>query len=300
MKYSLSRSAFCRTIQLGELEALHIQHPRFSADILLQGAQIIRFAPVGTDNWLWLSEDASYRKNASVRGGIPICWPWFGQLACNPQHIRSQITTGPAHGFARSQEWTLTQLSESAHGINLVLTLENTEQTHALWPFRFRLEAHFSLGKRLELQLKTVNLDNQTFSISQALHSYFPTQDIRLTQIEGFNHTGYIDTLDHWQEKQQNGSIRFTGETDRIYLTGGCQRIRTPDSVCEIQTLGSNSTVVWNPWIRKSRQLTDFAADAWTRMLCIETANALHDSLTLAPGEEHIMGLSLSRNHAPD
>lgn len=292
-------SARCRS----ELEGIEVSHPKFSAYVLLQGAQLLEFC-LNNEPWIWLSEEAEYKTGSSVRGGIPVCWPWFGNAEKNPAQVQALIAADnpPAHGFARSQNWTLTQVDESDDLVVLVLSLDATPSP--LWNGEARLKLTIALSTSgLELAL-TTTAGNQPIAISQALHTYFPTDDIHQTHIAGYDGATYTDALDDWQSKQQNGEITFTAETDRIYFSStdttnpfsekAIQYLYTPSLQLALES-NSKSAVVWNPWIEKSARLSQFANDAWQRMFCVETANVLSDFVTLKPAQSATLTMKLTR-----
>ena len=292
----LSQSPFIRPVVRGELTCLEIRHPRFRADLLLQGAQLLHFAPTGQSNWLWLSEQATYRRGQSVRGGIPVCWPWFGNAALNPPAVQNHITQpqqARAHGFARARDWTLSHLYEACDRIELTLKLTDTRDAHWQQPLTATIRFVFR-AERLSVHLTTHNHGQQTVYFSQALHTYFPTSDIHQVRVEGLAGATFVDTLDAWREKTETGSVRFQAETDRIYYPSGSLTLITPERRLSLQAWGSHSAVVWNPWIRKSLTLSQFAADAWQRMFCVETANAAADAVALAAGDSHELSVSFS------
>ena len=294
----LPNARYVSQITQGELLCLQIRHPVFSADLLLQGAQLISYAPLGEDNWLWLSEQAEFRQGVSVRGGIPLCWPWFGNAAMNPDNVRQHIAStddAPAHGFARGREWTLTEVDEDDDSLMLVLQLADT--AHEQWQASLQVEAEFRFtASSVSVTLTTENSGSDTVSFSQALHTYFPTADIGTTRIEGFDGCRYIDTLENWKEKIQAGAITFNGETDRIYFGEDPLTLITNDYSAELNAQGSQSSVVWNPWTEKAQRLSQFADDAYLRMFCVETANAAADAIRLGPADSHSMSLLLTRN----
>lgn len=298
---------FCKSIQRGELETIQISHPLFNATLLLQGAQLIEFSPKNNqfENLLWLSDSAEYKQGHSIRGGIPICWPWFGNLEKNPVNIQQQVTdihSTSAHGFARNLNWSINSIQESCQQVQIELTLQTSEQSKAIWPSDFKLTARFTFSHSLEVELITTNLDQTAINISQALHTYLPTQDINNTYIHNAHDTRYIDALDNWKEKRHSGRIGFSQETDRLYFfsklntqKGYELRVESPNQQLLLKNENSASAVIWNPWIEKSKRLSQFASDDYQRMFCIETANVLSDSKQVQKGESEKLKLVLKK-----
>lgn len=292
---SLQHLTFCRLDRLGELEAIKIEHPAFTATILLQGAQLITYAPTGQANWFWVSEHEPFRHGKSVRGGIPVCWPWFGAVERNPEAVRHQIRTEMAHGFVRTGVWTLTDIDEQVDAVSITLSLETDRAAESLWEGRARADMKFVFtGHDLSATLETHNLAAEPMSLTAALHSYFPTSDVEDVSLHGLEGVEYVDTLHDWRRCQQSGAVRFSGETDRIYFVGRPLRLRTPERTYVLTPSGSGSAIVWNPWIEKARRLSHFGENEWRRMFCVETANALDDSVTLSPGQSHSLGFRLT------
>ena len=299
------RHAYCENITLDELAAIRVKHPKFNATVLLQGAQLIEFSPANNNfnNLLWLSECAEYKKQQSVRGGIPICWPWFGDLNKNPTAIKQQVPTpqlAKAHGFARNLVWQLGNINENNDRVQIEFELSHTPETQALWPFTFNLVARFTFSDTLTVELITTNLDHKEMVISQAMHTYFPTTDIAETIISPSDscEVVYIDALDNWEEKKQIGAIKFTQETDRLYFFTTTEaaknyelKIKTPTQQLLMTNQHTNSAVIWNPWIEKSLRLSQFNAHDYKTMFCIETANVLHDSISLESNQQHTLKL---------
>ena len=291
----IHRSLFCQSVIRGELEAIQIQHPKCSATLLLQGAQLLEFIPSSTNrNLLWLSPDAEYKQGKSIRGGIPVCWPWFGAVEKNPAQVSDAVIKPIAHGFARNLNWQLTELKESCHQVEIVLALSSNETTRQYWRYEFELQARFIFAEQLTIDLITTNKDAKAFHISQALHTYLPTQDIKQTQITGFSGLKYIDALHNWSEKTQTGAIQFKAETDRLYQAAENILAITPNNQTLLESKNSTSAVVWNPWVKKSQGLSQFVDDAYQRMFCIETANVLWDIKAINPDASQTLTLKLS------
>jgi len=274
-------------VQIDELPALRIRNQHADALIALQGAQLLEYTPRGQPPVIWLSETAEFRRGSAVRGGIPVCWPWFGDLARNPDAVRTLAAApAPAHGLVRAQDWVLRGVIETDAHTEIRLAYPGT---HLPTHWRADLELTLRIGASLELQLSTRNTGGAPLVFSQALHSYFAISDVEHVEIAGLDQTPYLDTLDQWRERRQPGQLRIDGETDRVYLETP-ELLRIDDAqwrrALQLRTRHSRSAVVWNPWIEKSKRLSQFKPDAWRRMLCIESANVMSDVVTLAPGEQ--------------
>ena len=267
-------------------------------DICQQGAQILSYFPdIAAPPIIWLSERAEFIKGQAIRGGVPICWPWFGERERNPAAVQAMTTEGvPFHGWARTLDWQLLHSQATPQGVELSMQLD-ASQGLVGWSHQSMLELHITLAERLTIRLDNHNLGTEPLAISQALHSYFAVSDIHQVTVQGFDACPYYDCLEQWQPQTQNGDLTFNGETDRVYVQvpewleivdGGWQRR------IHIRTQGSHSAIVWNPWTVKAQTLSGFAADAWPQMLCIENANVLDDHLLLEPGARHQLQLELS------
>lgn len=287
-----------RRVMRDELVCWQLQTEQASVLIAEQGAQVLEFQLKDQQPIVWLSEQAQYQKGQPVRGGIPLCWPWFGDLKRNPitvQSMHQQPDLAPFHGAARNLDWQLDEISHTTDQPSLTLLL--SEPVIADWPYPVSVRCTFSLKQdRLTLTLSTHNHSNKTLHLSQALHTYLAISDIQRVQVEGLAGCRYIETLENWQERQQEGLLSFQGETDRIYqdvppvirlLDFGWQR-----QLC-LKAERSKSTVVWNPWANKARRLSQFAEHAWQHMLCIETANVWDDCIQLPAGQQAQLTLSL-------
>lgn len=292
--------------KIDELDAITITSPDYRATVLLQGAQLIHFStPNDPDNWLWVSEKAEYKMGDSVRGGVPICWPVFGQFDANPQAVKDSFADCrfdlKQHGFARNQIFNVDLFNPLQvnrrldHYSSLTLSLPELKGFHP----KLGLQVKFLFGaESFSIALTTTNYSKKTVHFSQALHTYLPTGDIEKTTIRGFDQVTYSDALDNWITKTQQGDVTFSEGVDRIYHAAPTIIVDEPRiSLPHLASKGSNSTVVWNPWHTKAHEISQFAADDYKKMLCIETANAHLDSVTLKPGESH--ELSVEIMHLP-
>lgn len=259
-----------------------------TANIMLHGAHVTHYQPHDQAPVLWMSQHSRFEAGQPIRGGIPVCWPWFGAHPTDP--------TLPAHGFARNLPWTLKKTSVLPHGEPCVrMTLSSSHATLQQWPHSFLAEVTVSLGNALTTALSVTNTGEQAFSYTSALHSYFNVSDIRSVIISGLENRCYLDTLVE-ERGQQQGRLRINSETDRIYFdTDDTCVIEDPLLNRRIHIIkdGSHSTVVWNPWSAKSQRMDDFGDDEFKGMVCIETARALDDSVKLAPGMRHTLKVLL-------
>ena len=293
----LDNARYTQPDTLGQLDVLRIRHPLMEATIALQGGHLVAFAPTGDTNWLWMSPQARFEEGVAIRGGIPICWPWFGDPARNPEAVRSLISSDSAHGFARSARWTLDHLEELEETVQVALTLSGVSAENG-YPWRGRADARLTFSfspDTVTLALTTRNTGPDPLPISQALHTYLPTDRIADTRILGLEGAGYLDTLEGWQACLQAGAVTFQGETDRIYKSAAPLLIQTPGRNYHLASEGSKSTVIWNPGPEKAARLSDFPDDGWTGMLCAETANAADDYRSISPGSSHTLYMSLTK-----
>ncbi|KAA1175068.1 D-hexose-6-phosphate mutarotase [Marinobacter salinexigens] len=288
--------SFTRWNTIGQLEALEVHHPLFRATLFVQGAHLAHFAPREHTDWLWLSSEARYEPGRAIRGGIPICWPWFGDPARNPPEVRKRINTGAAHGFARTALWKLEDVRENAHEVEISLSQDANEDFSEVWTGRALALITFVFSvKGCQIALTTTNLGTSPLAFSQALHTYLPTPDIERTRLLGLGQSHYIDTLENWEYRTQEGPVYFHGETDRIYETGESLTVVTPLGSRKLTSVGSDSTVVWNPGPDKAARLSDFPDSGWKTMLCVETANAASDYRVLNEGQSHTLGVFIGR-----
>jgi len=250
------------------------------ASVACQGAQVLTWAPSGQPPVLWLSPDARFAPGKSLRGGVPVCWPWFGP---HPSDAAQ-----PSHGFARNLDWTVVETARREGATRLVLSFVPGEAQRAGWPHRAELTLAVSVGVRLGLDLVTRNVGDEPVTITQALHTYFHVGDIGAARVEGLEGCGYVDRLQGDRLLHQEGPVTVDGEVDRIYLRCPAEVVivdRALGRRIRIAKAGSASYVVWNPWVEKAAKLGDLGPDGYRRMLCVETTNAWDDTATVAPGE---------------
>lgn len=261
------------------LEFIRVNSRQCQAKIFLQGGQITEFTPTGKLPLLWVSDEETFTEGVSIRGGIPICWPWFGQ------HENNEF---PAHGIARTQVWQADEVHETDNQVTVSLKLPMQQVDTTLWPHRSSLRVEFILSEQLEVRLTTVNLGNSAFTFTQALHTYLPTENIKQTRVTGLQGAQYIEFGKG--PYKQNEVVEFTRETDQVYTQAtAVQTIETPQGMINVSRENSRSCVLWNPWIEKSKRLSNFADNDYKTMLCLEAANVLEDAVTLEPQQSHTL-----------
>ncbi|WP_462156889.1 D-hexose-6-phosphate mutarotase [Pseudoalteromonas sp. GB56] len=262
------------------LEYINVDSSLCQARIFLQGAQLTQYTPAGGKPLIWVSQEEDFQVGKSIRGGIPICWPWFG-VHQNPEW--------PIHGVARVSLWRAQEVKESHDEIRISLSLPMAQVDDTYWPHKTSLQVEYVLtAKQLEVRLTNTNLDAQEVQLTQALHTYFPTPDITQTEVDGLQGAQFIEFGEGPFE--QTDVVKFGRETDMVYSGASeLQRIRTPDGTIEVGRENSRSCVLWNPWVDKSKRLSNFADDEYHTMLCLEAANVLDDKVTIAPGESHTL-----------
>ena len=269
----------------GNLTFLAIRNKAAEAEICLHGAHITRYIPAGQLPVLWMSGKSWFEANKPIRGGVPVCWPYFGPAA-DPAL--------PAHGFARLSEWRVARVEAKEAATRVVLALAPEDVTAVPVSFAFELEMEFVIGATLELTLRMKNCSAEARTITAALHTYFNVKAAEEIAIGGLDGVVYDERVVGGEKSGcvQKGDVRIDREIDRIYLdTAGAVEIRDPGfgRTIRVEKSGSNSTVVWNPWVRKSKAMADFGDEEYHTMVCVETVNAAADRRTLPPGGTHAL-----------
>lgn len=275
----------------GGLTIVDIRNKSASAAIVMQGAHLIDWTPQGGKPVIWLSPDAKFASGKSIRGGVPVCWPWFGAHETTKEF--------PAHGYARTVPWDLVSVVPAVNGAitRLIFRLCEDDKTRAMWPHESSVEMHYSIGQTLDIDLVTHNQSKETFTIGQALHTYFAVGDLRQVKISGLDACPYLDKVEGFKRKTQSGEISINEEVDRIYLQSTADCVITDASLkrrIRIAKRGSHSTVVWNPWADKARQMGDLGVDGHLHMVCVESANAADDVVKVAANSSCRLQVSYS------
>jgi glucose-6-phosphate 1-epimerase len=273
----------------GGLPKVSITSSEVVGEMYLHGAHVTSWRPVSEEEVLFLSSQSRFEPGRAIRGGVPICFPWFGGKADD--------ATAPAHGFVRTKLWQLESLARAGCAVTVTMSTESDEGTRRGWPAEFRLVHRATFGRELSLQLEVTNTGRTRLRFEEALHSYHRVGNIESVLVRGLDGVHYLDKTARNQEKVQEGEIAITSETDRVYLNTR-DAIELEDPVLRRCTRvvkeNSATTVVWNPWVQKARALSDLGDDEWAQMICIETSNVADSSVVLAPGEQHTMRALIS------
>ena len=277
------------TIERG-LKAVRIATESAVGLVYLQGAHIAAFQPAGQSPVIFMSEKAVYAPGKALRGGVPICFPWFGAHAEHKSY--------PAHGFARTRDFEYRGARVDAAGrTELEFVLESDTQTLQFFPHAFTARLRVAFGSTLSLEFSVTNRDAQSFTFEEALHSYFVVADVTRASVLGLQGADYTDKVrDMARFTESAPRLEFSAETDRVYESSAATSISDPAGERTIRIDKSNSaaTVVWNPWAERAAQLSDLGVESWPHMLCVESANVGNSAITLSPGESHVLRVSVS------
>lgn len=270
-------------IGAGGLGVVRVAAPNASAEIYLHGAHVTSWAPAGHEV-LWMSGASRFEAGSAIRGGIPLCFPWFG--------AHPVVTDAPAHGFARLRTWELVSAAEVESTVVVVLRLTDDESTRdSPWPHPFEARYTVTVGAALTVQLEITNCGDVDAPFEEAMHTYLAVDDVRRTEVRGLEGVPFVDRL-VGPVDAETVPVRFAAETDRIYVGTRAPvtvHQETSDRRVRITKEGSDATVVWNPWVAKAQSMKDFGDDEWTGMVCVETCNIREAHVRLPAGKTHTM-----------
>jgi glucose-6-phosphate 1-epimerase len=268
----------------GGLPKVRITSPEAAGEMYTHGAHVTSWTPAGGEEVLFLSSQTRWEHGHAIRGGIPICFPWFGGKADDPK--------APAHGLVRTKAWQLEAIAQVGGAVTVSMFTESDESTKRWWPAEFRLVHRATFGRELSLKLEVTNTGKTSLRFEEALHTYHRVGNIEMTRVRGLDKVQYLDKTDSNRKKVQQGEIVIASETDRVYLNTQ-DPVELEDTVLRRRTRvikqNSLTTVVWNPWVQKAQALSDLGDDEWMQMICIETSNVADFALVLAPGQQHTM-----------
>jgi glucose-6-phosphate 1-epimerase len=268
----------------GGLPRISITIPAATAEIYLHGAQVTSWRPVGHEDVIFLSEHSQFETGKAIRGGIPVCFPWFRNKVDDPK--------APSHGVVRTKAWELD--SVESHGDTVVVSLSTISDagTRAWWPYDFHLVHRATIGAELIQELVATNTGAAPARFEEALHTYYRVGAAAQVRISGLDGVAYLDNTDGNREKRQSGDIVFTAQTDRAYLDT-THAVEIADPILRrrirLEKQNSRTTVVWNPWSMGAQTLSDLGDEEWRTMACVEASNMRVYPVDLAPGQQHTM-----------
>lgn len=273
------------------LPAVRIHTPEVSGEIYLHGAHVTSWRPAGAEEVLFVSAKTRWQDGAAIRGGVPICFPWFSERTEGPK--------SPAHGLVRTKTWQLEAITHADSNVTVALSTAADEATKKSWLGDYHLLFCATFGEQLRLELIVTNHGDISFRFEEALHSYYRVGNVESVRLRGLNGVAYLDKTAGRHEKHQRGEVVMSAETDRIYRNTSAS-VEIEDPVLRRRILvakeDSRDTVVWNPWAEKARGMADLGADGWRQFVCVETGNVGDHGVTLGEGQAHTMSALISLN----
>ncbi len=269
----------------GGLTRALLQSNGAEAHLYLHGAHLTHYRPAGGRDVLFMSHQSHFEPGKPIRGGVPICFPWFSNIH------------EPPHGYARLQEWTVDSARRDGDAVELALALDATPAQSPHWPHTARVRFIVRLAATLTMTLEVTNTSNTPIHFAEALHTYLAVGDVRQARLHGLEGAAYLDKTQGGRSAHQpDQPLAFSQCIDRVYPdTQATCIVEDPlwHRRIEVAKTSSRATVVWNPWIERARQMEDFDDDRWPEMLCVETANVGPAAITLPPGQTHTMTATL-------
>jgi glucose-6-phosphate 1-epimerase len=278
----------------GGLARVNVNTPAATGEIYLHGAHLTSWLPAGVEEMIFVSRQSQWEEGRAIRGGIPVCFPWFRNKVDNPK--------APSHGFVRTKAWQLDSVAGNEDAVTISLSTASDEATRAWWPHDFLLVHRVTVGATLVQELTVSNTGKAPLRFEEALHTYYRVGGADAVRIQGLDGVAYLDNTDSNREKRQQGDIVFAAPTDSAYMdTTHAVEILDPilRRRIRLEKEHSRTTVVWNPWIAGAHALPDMADDEWRAMACVEASNMRAFAVDLAPGEQHTMKTSIRVAAAP-
>jgi glucose-6-phosphate 1-epimerase len=260
-----------------------------AAAMHLHGAQITSWKPANSQEIIFLSSKARFTEGQAIRGGIPICFPWFRAKSDDPKAL--------AHGFVRTKNWNLESIKSENESVAVTMSTESDDSTKKYWLADFQLKLRATFGAELKLELTTTNRGATPFRYEEALHTYYHVGDIHHARIQGLDNATYLDNTDANKEKTQSGDVAISAATDNAYVNNESS-LDLIDPVLNrrihVEKQNSRTTVIWNPWEAAANKMSDMGEGEWKKMLCAEGANILENAVTLCPGAHHTTTVTMT------
>jgi glucose-6-phosphate 1-epimerase len=274
----------------GGLPKISVTTRTASAEIYLYGSQVTSWRPTGAEEVIFVSERSVWEDGQPIRGGVPICFPWFRAKEDDPQ--------APKHGFVRTREWQLDSISTEIDGtVIVVCSTQSDAFTLRWWPHEFRLEHRVTVGATLGMELTVTNTGSTSLRFEEALHTYFRVGQVQSVRVRGLDNVAYLDNNDGNREEVQSGDLVIASPTDYAFLNthGPADLVDAAlERTIRTEKINSATTVVWNPWRQGAAALADFGDEEWQQMTCVEASNILEAAVSLEPTERHTMRATLS------
>lgn len=274
------------------LEYLEIDNTHAKGRIALQGAHIMEWQlKFQTQPVFWMSSNARFVKSRSIRGGVPICWPWFGAHPTD--------STFCPHGFARVIPWRVTDVDATSTGATrIILEMLDTPETKRQLSYPYVLRVTITIGRRLRIEMATTNMASHPFVIGEAFHTYLNVSDVANVKVTGMQDCVYADKVRNYERYVEHNTLHFDGEFDRVFINHSSDCAVHDEGfnrIIHVAKSGSDATVVWSPGAEKAAEMGDMGApDEWRKMLCVETTNALDNMVVINPGRTHIISAEYS------
>jgi len=289
MKYIECSGVTFRDEETGPI--IDISNDFASASISLYGGQVLLWKPhQQLHPVLWLSPKVEFKVGKPIRGGVPICWPWFGS--------HPSVKEMQSHGYARLSNWKVKNISSLANGdTEIILEIENTEQLNFGDYKKFSLNLKIVVGNKLKIELITLNVSNEEVNFSEGLHTYFHVGNIANISVAGLMGQNYHDLMDGRIKNDQSSAIRFNGEIGRVYVNTESSCLIDDNELSRkiiIEKMGSSSTAIWNPWEKNASRILDLGSNGWMNMVCVESANAYENCIKLPARQEHKLSVCYS------
>lgn len=273
----------------GAMPRVKITGSLSEGEMYLHGAHVTSWRPAGAEEMLFVSTKSHWEEGQAIRGGIPICFPWFRAKVDDRQ--------APAHGFVRTKAWQVASIVENDCGVVVSMFTGSEARTRRWWPVEFGLTYQVTFGSELTLELRCINTGTMPLRFEEALHTYNRVAYVKDVRLRGLDTVCFLDNTNSNREETQRGDVAIVSTTDNAYLnTQGAVDLADPGMRRRIRLRknGSLTTVVWNPWREGANGLRDLGDGEWTKFLCVEASNILGFAVDLAPGEEHKMSAVLS------
>jgi glucose-6-phosphate 1-epimerase len=273
----------------GGLPKVVVHTPACSGEIYLHGAHVTSWKPTGAEETIFVSKESRWEDGRAIRGGIPICFPWFRNKVDDP--------SAPQHGFARTKAWQLNSIRANGDAVTVEMCTSSDTESRAWWPSDFCLTYRATFGKDLVLELEMNNTGSSSLRFEEALHTYHRVSNAAQIRIEGLDGVAYLDNTDSNRRCLQKGAVEFASQVDRIYLdTNHSLRLIDAQMEREVNVVKTNSltTVVWNPWKEGGRALIDMDDDEWMQMACVEASNIRDFAVHLQPEQQHTMRVTVT------